>query len=507
MADDHSQRTFRTNDPYNRGAASAGPTASGNDPLAELARLIGQTDPFSEFGRDNSRRAPAPQPAPVEQRPQPMAPAYATPAYGAPGYHSPAPTQPQAPQYQAHNHQQSFPGFERPAAAVPGYAGGNDQYRGGYDDQGHASAQQHAGDYETDAYYDDQQPLEGEQDYYDEGPAPRRRVGILAIAAILTLAVIGTAGAFGYRALFGSSGTHMPPPVIKADTAPSKIVPSSANDQKSSGGKVIYDRVGDRGQAEKLVSREEAPIGINDKPTGVIAPPQESNGAATAAMQALAGEPNSTEPKRIHTISIRPDQPDMGLPPPAATTPSAPPQPSSSVPPRVVAPSRVASAQPSQAASEALPHRQAPPQHVAPPVRHAEAAPSNAPLSLSPNGNAGLPPPPSVPRAPVRIASAPSQTQAAPARRAAAPAGTGRGGYVQVSSQRSEADAENSFRALQSKYPKQLGGRQPVIHKADLGAKGVYYRALIGPFASAGEATELCASLKAAGGSCLIQRN
>ena len=197
----------------------------------------------------------------------------------------------------------------------------------------------------------------------------------------------------------------------------------------------------------------------------------------------------------------------MGLPPPAATTPSASPQPSSSVPPRVVTPSRVASAQPSQAASEALPHRQAPPQHVAPPVRHAEAAPSNAPLSLSPNGNAGLPPPPSVPRAPVRIASAPSQAQAAPARRAAAPAGTGRGGYVQVSSQRSEADAENSFRALQGKYPKQLGGRQPVIHKADLGAKGVYYRALIGPFASAGEATELCASLKAAGGSCLIQRN
>ena len=29
---------------------------SGNDPLAELARLIGQTDPFAEFGRE--QRAP-----------------------------------------------------------------------------------------------------------------------------------------------------------------------------------------------------------------------------------------------------------------------------------------------------------------------------------------------------------------------------------------------------------------------------------------------------------------
>ena len=44
-----------------------------------------------------------------------------------------------------------------------------------------------------------------EQDFYDDVP-PRRRMGILAIAAVFALAVIGTAGAFGYRALFGSSG-------------------------------------------------------------------------------------------------------------------------------------------------------------------------------------------------------------------------------------------------------------------------------------------------------------
>ena len=81
-------------------------------------------------------------------------------------------------------------------------------------------------------------------------------------------------------------------------------------------------------------------------------------------------------------------------------------------------------------------------------------------------------------------------------------------GYaVQVSSQRSEADAEASFRALQAKYPQQLGGRQPVIRRADLGAKGVYYRAMVGPFANGNEATSLCSALKAAGGSCIIQKN
>lgn len=78
---------------------------------------------------------------------------------------------------------------------------------------------------------------------------------------------------------------------------------------------------------------------------------------------------------------------------------------------------------------------------------------------------------------------------------------------MQVSSQRSEAEAQAAFRGLQAKFPNQLGGRQPVIHKVDLGAKGTYYRAMVGPFASSNEAVELCTSLKAAGGQCLIQRN
>jgi hypothetical protein len=78
---------------------------------------------------------------------------------------------------------------------------------------------------------------------------------------------------------------------------------------------------------------------------------------------------------------------------------------------------------------------------------------------------------------------------------------------VQISSQRSEAEAHAAFRALQGKYPTQLGGRQPIIRRADLGSKGIYYRALIGPFAKGSDAVELCQSLKAAGGSCLIQKN
>jgi hypothetical protein len=81
------------------------------------------------------------------------------------------------------------------------------------------------------------------------------------------------------------------------------------------------------------------------------------------------------------------------------------------------------------------------------------------------------------------------------------------GGYVvQVSSQRSEADARASYRGLQQKYP-QLKSKQPIIRRADLGKKGTYYRAMIGPFASAGEAEKFCGSLRSAGGQCLIVRN
>ena len=82
------------------------------------------------------------------------------------------------------------------------------------------------------------------------------------------------------------------------------------------------------------------------------------------------------------------------------------------------------------------------------------------------------------------------------------------GGYaVQVTSERSETSAQAAFRALQAKYPNQLGGRQAIIHRADLGAAGTYYRALVGPLRSAEEAKRLCSGLKAAGANCIIQKN
>ena len=81
------------------------------------------------------------------------------------------------------------------------------------------------------------------------------------------------------------------------------------------------------------------------------------------------------------------------------------------------------------------------------------------------------------------------------------------GGYaVQVTSERSESRAQAAFRVLQAKYPNQLGGRQPIIRRADLGAAGTYYRALVGPL-DRQKKQRLCSGLKAAGADCIIQKN
>jgi SPOR domain len=520
MTDDQIQRTYRASQPPVRNAptaASATPTA--NDPLAELARLIGQNDPFAEYGRDGGQRAAAMQAGVSAENAQ--APAYdldaaAAPAYAGEGY---AGVPSYADEHYAAQSAQVAP-FPPPAAPPPrshydadagygdaGYA--SDAYAQGVI-PGHADEAAQSG-YEQGPYYPNDPQSGAEQEHFYDDVPPRRRVGILAIAAVFALAVIGTAGAFGYRTLFGSSAPSGPPPVIKADATPSKIVPATdSKDPKS--GKLIYDRV-NNGQNEKLVSREEQPVGIKDKPVGAVLP-QGQNGTAGGSMQqaALGSGVVGVAPKKIHTIAIHPNQAAAapGRPPATAPAPTSTPTPTP-------APTHARPAAPapsSRAAANPAPRQVA---HAEPPARHA-AAPSNAPLSLNPNA----PAPARMAQRTMRTAAVGTPTRITPARTAApariaptrtsaptriAPTSAVSGGYaVQIASRHNEADAQASLHSLQAKYPQQLGGRHPLIRRVDLGAKGVYYRAMVGPFGSADEASKVCSSLKAAGGDCLVQR-
>jgi hypothetical protein len=485
MADDQFQRPFRASEPPVRGAAKN----LGSDPLAELARLIGQTDPFGEFGREPPRRAAASQPAGTPYAEQtgvdPRAPV-PPPRFGGNGYYAArsAPGDQQSDVAQD-DHGQSYgrQSYGRTPSTTD-----DELYQADHEARGYPLNQANYA-YEQDVAH------HAEEEYYDDVPTSRRRLRIMAITGVLALAVIGIAGAFGYRALFGSTGSPQSPPIIKADTGPNKIVPATTGKDAQSN-KLITDRMNERGQSEKLVSREEQPL---DKPATVVL-------SQSAPQSTMGSGVIGSEPKKIRTIAIHPDQPVMA----DATPPGA-------APLAAVAPARAAA---TPAARSSAPAARAtdtatadaeqdvappPPARAAAPVRSAApAASSGAPLSLNPDA----PPATRAPAAPSRTASVAAPAPMAPAPSAAASGNAGGpGSYVQVSSQRSEAEAQAAFRSLQAKYPNQLGGRQPLIHRVDLGAKGTYYRTMVGPFANASEAGELCSSLKAAGGQCLIQRN
>lgn len=469
MADD--PRAYRSDDP----AARPAPASSSNgDPLAELARLIGQTDPFGEYGRQSNKPA-GPAAAPPASAATYRAGDYRDVQRPAPA--APAPRQAYTPQ--------------------PAYAPEGDYYHPDHETADYPAQAGH----EADGYRGQPMPpLDEHEDAYDAAPAaPRRRIGIMEIAAVFALVVLGSAGAFGYRALFGSSGSSAPPPVIKADTAPSKVVP--ANTAKAPN-KLIYDRVADRGQDEKLVSREERPLDMNHAPASAPALALAQQDNAPSATPPSPANASGSEPKKIRTIAIRPDGMPDNPQPPANAVASATPQPAAARQAPALAPARQASPPASEQVTSNAREDAAPPAPRQPEPRAAAPARSrNGPLSLSPDASNDAAP---APRGPTRTAAvAPT---AAPAARTASVANVPAGSYVQLSSQRSEAEAQAAFRSLQGKYPSQLGGRQVVIRKIELGQKGTYYRALVGPLAG-NEASELCSGLKAAGGQCLIQRN
>jgi hypothetical protein len=71
MADRYQDRPFPADDGYDRGDGQHAPAKAESDPLAELARLIGQTDPFA-MGRANQTIAPRSAARDQYQPPQPV---------------------------------------------------------------------------------------------------------------------------------------------------------------------------------------------------------------------------------------------------------------------------------------------------------------------------------------------------------------------------------------------------------------------------------------------------
>src|SRR5665213_3005876 len=218
MADRYQDRPFPADDGYDRGDDA-------RDPYPPVA----EPDHGPPAGPPPWIQRVARQEAPPQDYPSAVHPLqrYATPiAAPEPDYH-------QAPSYAEADHE---PDPSR------------------YDDALYGELESAAPPPQRDPAYPDD-PY-GYQDTYGDGaeePAPKRRGGMVTVVGLLALAVVGTGAAFAYHTYVGSPRSGEPP-IIKADTSPTKIVPAADGTSK------LPDRLAAGDGTEKIVPREEAPV-------------------------------------------------------------------------------------------------------------------------------------------------------------------------------------------------------------------------------------------------------
>jgi len=297
---------------------------AGKDPLAELARIVGQDDPFRALlaARDERRD--------VQDRA----------AQGA---------QPTAtdPSWQGRVEPSFAPESHRPTPADA-----FDQYL--------ASVEQAPPEsYGEEPVVADQRGLKRVR--------PRRRLASLG-AGVAVVAVAVT-GALAYKGLGGGHSGGVP--VIQADTAPLKVAPKVADgveipDQN----RQIYEPKAKDSQI-RIVNREEQPIDIGQAAraaqTGTVTP-------GSAPLDAFG------EPRRVRTVAVKPDTPPATAPAPEREAEAAPasPIPTMTMPAEEPAPrarpARLAAATPQapvQAATPAAPEAVAEQPRPVPSIRKA----------------------------------------------------------------------------------------------------------------------------------------
>ncbi|AWN43875.1 SPOR domain-containing protein [Methylobacterium durans] len=426
-----------------------------SDPLAELARIVGQDDPFRALleardGRRGGEGAPA----------RRVEPSFVTE---------------QVPAHQASAHSATAQGTS-PADAFDQYLASVDRdypAESGYHGQGTEESA------ESDAAYVER----------SRKPTPHRR-RLVSVGAGIAVVAISVTGALTWRSLHsGRVGGGVP--VIQADTAPLKIAPKTADgveipDQN----KQIYEPKAKDGQI-RIVNREEQPLDV--------AQAARAAGGTSAASQ-TAAESGTTpggltdafgEPRRVRTVSVKPDTP----PPPAARETVAETA-TPSVIPTMTLPGSEEAAPKARPARQAMPLPTPAPTPTAPPP-----AAESTPVVPAPA--------PTRAKAPQRVASvAPEATAAvdAPATTAAtSPSAASVGGFaVQLGVRTSAAEAQTAFKQMQGKYT-QLAGQPELIRQAEVNGKTIW-RVRVGPLGK-NEATSLCNQLQAAGGQCFVAKN
>ena len=480
--------------------------------MAELARLIGQEDPFADFTGGARPRVRTSLPSPDHRTARPETrydprhddrdrerrrEGYRTRSDGE-GRDRPStrdtrsaysygatPRPEREPEFRAVSAEGTY--TRRPLSAhskeadVTYDAAGADKYDPEYSDD--AALPEHAEEVLTDA-----QPRRG-------------RAGLAIVAAVVGIAIVGTAGVFGYRAVFGPTAGAKPP-VIGPQAGPNKVTPATPAPEST---KQFTDRVG--APPERIVPRDETPIDVTARtgrpPVPGAAPAAAPSPAPAGPAAAPAPQQPATladGPRRVRTVTVRADGTVVGDPAPATAAPArvapapaaAPARPGA--PPMAVNTYAPTAADPEPAPATRGRVTPAPVATPAPAARVPASGPIWPPLAQPTAAQPTGPGP--APQARVQTQTPIIQTPPPPA-----------GYVVQVSSQRTEAEAQAAWQNLQARYSSVLAGRQATIRRADLGDRGTFYRAQVGPFGNRDEANTLCQNLKAAGGECIVQRN
>ena len=433
--------------PVSAHAASPAERPASDDPLAELARLVGgKKDPFAQAF---NRQAPAPAIEPPSRA-----------AY------------------------QQIP---QPAAApVPnGYGDGHWQDDG----QGYG---QGAGAYgETDPVYDEDVP--GAADFGPQGRVQASRRPMMIVGGLAAVLLLGT-GAFMLR---GGPAGQKQPPTILALSGPAKVQPpeSSQTDAAPTASMLDKDNPDKAGPA-KVVNRQEDPVDLNQAA-------RTAKAAAPAGAPAGSMPPSASpfgEPKRVHTIAVRPDGtlilPDgSGAQRQAAAPPAPTPAPMASAP----SPSLGTTATASPASTMPA---------VRPPVRVVNAAAGSTPAAprtqVASAGESDATPVQLAPKTPVRTASVTPATTPAAAKPAAEADASG-AFAVQLAAAGSEAEAREKMTGFAKKYSGQLGGHRLGYKQGESNGKSVW-RVRVGGL-SQDVANSLCESIKGGGGACFVAKN
>lgn len=135
-------------------------------------------------------------------------------------------------------------------------------------------------------------------------------------------------------------------------------------------------------------------------------------------------------------------------------------------------------------------------------------APATVTTAVKPAPQAAAPTTPAAPK-PVAQAAAPAPRAAAPAvANAQTASGTGAAlsgnAVLQIGAYESPEIANGAWNTFRTRFAGVAGGLSQDVQKADLGAKGTWYRLRVGPFADKAAAASACEKLRAQGGTCFV---